>query len=69
MLCFAMSCCAVGGDLQVPSASQDEGGCNDTGWEEEKEMERLACESDDFIPPKVMVSFANFSNEKNQSGG
>ncbi|KAM9451731.1 NMDA receptor synaptonuclear signaling and neuronal migration factor [Clarias gariepinus] len=43
------------GDLQVPSASQDEGGCNDTGWEEEKEMERLACESDDFIPPKVML--------------
>ncbi|KAF7696774.1 hypothetical protein HF521_005192 [Silurus meridionalis] len=43
------------GDLQVSSAAQDEGGCNDTGWEEEKEMERLACESDDFIPPKVML--------------
>lgn len=25
------------------------------GWEEEKEMERLACEGDDFIPPKIMV--------------
>ncbi|KAK3554958.1 hypothetical protein QTP86_001859 [Hemibagrus guttatus] len=43
------------GDLQMPSAAPDEGGCNDTGWEEEKEMERLACESDDFIPPKVML--------------
>ncbi|XP_053096344.1 NMDA receptor synaptonuclear signaling and neuronal migration factor isoform X3 [Pangasianodon hypophthalmus] len=46
---------AQSGDLQVPSAAQDEGGCNDTGWEEEREMERLACESDDFIPPKVML--------------
>lgn len=49
----------------MPSAAPDEGGCNDTGWEEEKEMERLAYESDDFIPPKVMVSSANFS--QNQS--
>uniref|UniRef100_A0A8D3EG78 NMDA receptor synaptonuclear signaling and neuronal migration factor a n=1 Tax=Scophthalmus maximus TaxID=52904 RepID=A0A8D3EG78_SCOMX len=24
-------------------------------WEEEREMERLACEGDDFIPPKIML--------------
>uniref|UniRef100_A0A3B3YEF3 NMDA receptor synaptonuclear signaling and neuronal migration factor a n=1 Tax=Poecilia mexicana TaxID=48701 RepID=A0A3B3YEF3_9TELE len=24
-------------------------------WEEEKEMERLACEGDDFVPPKIML--------------
>ncbi|TSK72065.1 NMDA receptor synaptonuclear signaling and neuronal migration factor [Bagarius yarrelli] len=43
------------GDLQVPSTAPEEGGCNNTDWEEEKEMERLACEGDDFIPPKVML--------------
>lgn len=67
LLHCAMSCCAVGGDLQVPSAAQDDGGCNDTGWEEEKEIERLACESDDFVPPKVMVSFANFPQNLSRS--
>uniref|UniRef100_A0A3Q3RWI7 NMDA receptor synaptonuclear signaling and neuronal migration factor a n=1 Tax=Mastacembelus armatus TaxID=205130 RepID=A0A3Q3RWI7_9TELE len=43
------------GDLQA-SCTLDEGGLDDTiDWEEEREMERLACEGDDFIPPKIML--------------
>lgn len=52
-----MLCCAVGGDLQASCATLEDGGCDDLDWDEEKEMERVACEGDDFIPPKVMVSF------------
>lgn len=34
----------------------DEGGLDDNiDWEEEREMERVACEGDDFTPPKIMV--------------
>lgn len=48
--------CLPGGELQASCAPLDEGGVDDhLGWEEEKEMERLACEGDDFIPPKIMV--------------
>uniref|UniRef100_A0A8C7XBR8 NMDA receptor synaptonuclear signaling and neuronal migration factor a n=1 Tax=Oryzias sinensis TaxID=183150 RepID=A0A8C7XBR8_9TELE len=25
------------------------------GWKEEQELERLACEGDDFVPPKIML--------------
>uniref|UniRef100_A0A8C6PA80 NMDA receptor synaptonuclear signaling and neuronal migration factor n=1 Tax=Nothobranchius furzeri TaxID=105023 RepID=A0A8C6PA80_NOTFU len=44
------------GDLQMSSGTLEEGGLDDSvDWEEEKEMERLACEGDDFIPPKIML--------------
>ena len=49
-------CSLPGGDLQASCGTLDEGGLDDTSdWEEEREMERLACEGDDFIPPKIMV--------------
>ncbi|RVE65666.1 hypothetical protein OJAV_G00118730 [Oryzias javanicus] len=42
------------GDLQTTSGTTEEGGLTDNmGWEEEQEMERLACEGDDFVPPKL----------------
>lgn len=44
-----------GGDLQASSGTLDEGEYDDVDWEEEKELERLACEGD-FIPPKIMVN-------------
>ncbi|XP_067107009.1 NMDA receptor synaptonuclear signaling and neuronal migration factor [Osmerus mordax] len=43
------------GELQASCGTLDEGGCDDMDWEEEREMERLACEGDDFIPPKIML--------------
>uniref|UniRef100_A0A8C1PM61 NMDA receptor synaptonuclear signaling and neuronal migration factor a n=1 Tax=Cyprinus carpio TaxID=7962 RepID=A0A8C1PM61_CYPCA len=44
------------GDLQTTCGPPEEGGCaEDMDWEEEREMERLACEGDDFIPPKIML--------------
>uniref|UniRef100_A0A8B9HZJ3 NMDA receptor synaptonuclear signaling and neuronal migration factor a n=1 Tax=Astyanax mexicanus TaxID=7994 RepID=A0A8B9HZJ3_ASTMX len=43
------------GDLQASCATLEDGGCEDLDWDEEREMERLACEGDDFIPPKVML--------------
>ncbi|KAK7143286.1 hypothetical protein R3I93_014443 [Phoxinus phoxinus] len=43
------------GELQTTCCTPDEGGCEDMDWEEEREMERLACEGDDFIPPKIML--------------
>ncbi|KAM7416895.1 hypothetical protein PAMA_018801 [Pampus argenteus] len=33
----------------------DEGLDEDADWEEEREMERAACEGEDFIPPKIML--------------
>lgn len=55
-LCLsAVLCDATGGDLQTSSGAPEEGGCEDLDWEEEREMERLACEGDDFIPPKIIV--------------
>lgn len=45
----------LGGDLQT-CGTMDEGGLDDNGdWEEERELERVACEGDDFTPPKIMV--------------
>ncbi|KAI3361845.1 hypothetical protein L3Q82_002175 [Scortum barcoo] len=45
-----------GGDLQASCGTLDEGGVDDNvDWEEEREMERLACEGDDFVPPKIML--------------
>ncbi|KAG7272873.1 hypothetical protein CRUP_029313, partial [Coryphaenoides rupestris] len=47
---------AQSGDLQASCSTLDEGGCDERlDWEEEREMERLACEGDDFIPPKIML--------------
>ncbi|XP_022523141.2 NMDA receptor synaptonuclear signaling and neuronal migration factor [Astyanax mexicanus] len=43
------------GDLQASSGTLDEGEYDDVDWEKEKELERLACEGDDFIPPKIML--------------
>ncbi|KAM3868396.1 NMDA receptor synaptonuclear signaling and neuronal migration factor [Diretmus argenteus] len=43
------------GDLQTSSGTLDEGLDGDADWEEEREMERVACEGDDFIPPKIML--------------
>ncbi len=51
----AVLCDDTGGDLQTTSSAPEEGGCEDLDWEEEREMERLACEGDDFIPPKIIV--------------
>lgn len=44
-----------GADLQASSGTLDEEECDDVDWEEEKKLEQLACEGDDFIPPKIMV--------------
>ncbi|XP_041754434.1 NMDA receptor synaptonuclear signaling and neuronal migration factor-like isoform X2 [Coregonus clupeaformis] len=43
------------GDLPASCGTLDEGEREDLDWEEEREMERLACEGDDFIPPKIML--------------
>ncbi|XP_077944049.1 NMDA receptor synaptonuclear signaling and neuronal migration factor isoform X1 [Gasterosteus aculeatus] len=44
------------GDLQASCGTLDEGGLDDNvDWEEEREMEKLACEGDDFVPPKIML--------------
>ncbi|XP_059398526.1 NMDA receptor synaptonuclear signaling and neuronal migration factor-like [Carassius carassius] len=44
------------GDVQTTCGPLEESGCaEDMDWEEEREMERLACEGDDFIPPKIML--------------
>ncbi|XP_030211269.1 NMDA receptor synaptonuclear signaling and neuronal migration factor isoform X3 [Gadus morhua] len=44
------------GDLQASCAALEEGALDERmDWEEEREMERLACEGDDFIPPKIML--------------
>ncbi|KAM7393060.1 hypothetical protein PAMA_007941 [Pampus argenteus] len=53
---------AQSGDLQTSCATLDEGGLDDTrlDWDEEREMERLACEGDDFVPPKIMVPKAEY---------
>ncbi|CAB1332658.1 unnamed protein product, partial [Coregonus sp. 'balchen'] len=42
------------GDLPASCGTLDEGEREELDWEEEREMERLACEGDDFIPPKIM---------------
>ncbi|KAL4660791.1 NMDA receptor synaptonuclear signaling and neuronal migration factor [Arapaima gigas] len=43
------------GDLQASSGTLNEEMCEDLNWEEEREAERVACEGDDFIPPKIML--------------
>uniref|UniRef100_A0A3P9NNV2 NMDA receptor synaptonuclear signaling and neuronal migration factor n=1 Tax=Poecilia reticulata TaxID=8081 RepID=A0A3P9NNV2_POERE len=47
---------AKDGDLQASTNALEDGALDDAlDWEEEKEMERLACEGDDFVPPKIML--------------
>ncbi|KAM9306150.1 NMDA receptor synaptonuclear signaling and neuronal migration factor [Pholidichthys leucotaenia] len=44
------------GDMQTSSGTADDGVPDvSVDWEEEKEMERQACEGDDFRPPKIML--------------
>ncbi|XP_056148500.1 NMDA receptor synaptonuclear signaling and neuronal migration factor [Lampris incognitus] len=43
------------GDLQTSSGTLDEELSENADWGEEREMERAACEGDDFIPPKIML--------------
>lgn len=47
--------CEPGGELQTSSGTLDEGLDEDAEWEDERDMERAACEGEDFIPPKIMV--------------
>uniref|UniRef100_A0A3B3SY64 NMDA receptor synaptonuclear signaling and neuronal migration factor n=1 Tax=Paramormyrops kingsleyae TaxID=1676925 RepID=A0A3B3SY64_9TELE len=48
-------CVSASGELQAPGGTLEEGVCNDLDWDEERELERVACEGDDFIPPKIML--------------
>uniref|UniRef100_A0A3Q3MP54 NMDA receptor synaptonuclear signaling and neuronal migration factor b n=1 Tax=Mastacembelus armatus TaxID=205130 RepID=A0A3Q3MP54_9TELE len=43
------------GELQTSSGTLDEGLGEDAEWEEERELERVACDGEDFIPPKIML--------------
>uniref|UniRef100_A0A4W5JKJ6 NMDA receptor synaptonuclear signaling and neuronal migration factor a n=1 Tax=Hucho hucho TaxID=62062 RepID=A0A4W5JKJ6_9TELE len=56
VLCVLPTCPPpISGDLPASCGTLDEGEREDLDWEEEREMERLACEGDDFIPPKIML--------------
>lgn len=66
----ATFCFVPGGDLQASCGTLDEGGVDDSvDWEEEREMERVACEGEDFIPPKIMVSPPVRNVSSKPSGG
>ncbi|XP_061672544.1 NMDA receptor synaptonuclear signaling and neuronal migration factor isoform X2 [Syngnathoides biaculeatus] len=43
------------GDLQTSTCTLNEGLDEHTDWGNEREMERVACEGDDFIPPKIIL--------------
>ncbi|XP_042344923.1 NMDA receptor synaptonuclear signaling and neuronal migration factor [Plectropomus leopardus] len=43
------------GELQTSSGTLVEGLDEDAEWEEEREMERVACDGEDFIPPKILL--------------
>ncbi|XP_061622380.1 NMDA receptor synaptonuclear signaling and neuronal migration factor-like [Phyllopteryx taeniolatus] len=43
------------GDVQTSSGTLNEGLDEDAEWGDEREMERVACEGDDFIPPKIIL--------------
>ncbi|KAK6313396.1 hypothetical protein J4Q44_G00167430 [Coregonus suidteri] len=43
------------GDLPSSSRALDEGSQEDADWEEERELERAACEGEDLIPPKIIL--------------
>ncbi|XP_033946195.2 NMDA receptor synaptonuclear signaling and neuronal migration factor-like isoform X2 [Pseudochaenichthys georgianus] len=43
------------GELQTSTGTPDEGLDEYADWEEERELERVACEEEDFMPPKIML--------------
>ncbi|XP_034548075.1 NMDA receptor synaptonuclear signaling and neuronal migration factor [Notolabrus celidotus] len=43
------------GELQSSSGTLDEGLNEDADWGDEREMERAACEGEDFISPKIVL--------------
>ncbi|XP_067378022.1 NMDA receptor synaptonuclear signaling and neuronal migration factor [Channa argus] len=43
------------GEIQTSSGTLDEGLDEDAEWEDERDVERAACEGEDFIPPKIML--------------
>nr|XP_057926069.1 NMDA receptor synaptonuclear signaling and neuronal migration factor-like isoform X2 [Doryrhamphus excisus] len=43
------------GDLQTSSGTLNEGLDEDADWADERQMERIACEGEDFIPPKIIL--------------
>ncbi|XP_028989636.1 NMDA receptor synaptonuclear signaling and neuronal migration factor-like isoform X2 [Betta splendens] len=45
--------CRDSGELQASSGTLDEG--LDAEWEDDRLLERVACEGEDFIPPKVVL--------------
>ena len=53
--CVCVCVCEPGGEIQTSSGTLDEGLNEDAEWEEERDMERVACKGEDFIPPKIMV--------------
>lgn len=58
-----LSLAVIGGDLQSSCGAMDEGVCDDAlDWEEERELERVACEGEDFVPPKIMVRHSSDSS-------
>lgn len=48
-----LSHCLAGHDLQDYCCALDDD--FDLNWEAEKELEAMACDGDNFIPPKIMV--------------
>lgn len=46
--------CSSGSDLQSSHCTLDEG-FEDLDWETEKGLEAVACDTEGFLPPKVMV--------------
>lgn len=50
-------CVLAGHDLQDSCGTLD--GDFDLNWEAEKELEAMACDGEDFIPPKIMVRVSN----------
>ncbi|KAK5909246.1 hypothetical protein CesoFtcFv8_003194 [Champsocephalus esox] len=43
------------GELQTSTGTPDEGLDEYADWEAERELERVACEEEDFMPPKIML--------------
>lgn len=52
--CLGDSSCLLGSDLQSSHCTLDEA-CEDLDWDTEKGLEAMACETEGFLPPKVMV--------------
>lgn len=52
--------CEPGYELKISSGMLHEALNQDIDWEEERNIERMACEGDSFIPPKIMVRILTF---------